>query len=72
MGSLWAPTGRQRLRRHQVGPFRGGGALCPCAAGGTAGGSLAGLWARPLVYVPGRWARRGPVRFPMPSGVRVE
>jgi len=72
MGSLGAHTGRQRPRRHQIGPYRGDGALCPRAAGCTAGGILAGLWARPAVYIPGGWARRGPVRFPMPSGVRVE
>jgi len=53
-------------------PLQVWGALGPRAAGGTAVGSLAGLWARPEVYISGGWARRGPFRFLMPSGVRVE
>jgi len=73
MGSLWEPTGRQRPRRRQIVPYRGGGGdLCPRASEGTARGSFADLWAQPAVYIPGGWARRGPVRLPMPSGVRVE
>jgi len=46
-------------------------ALCLSAAGGTGGGDTAGVWTRHEVYIPGWWARRGPVRF-MPFGVRVQ
>jgi len=28
--SLWAPTGRQWPRRHQIGPYRGGGRARAC------------------------------------------
>ena len=52
--------------------LQGRGASCPRAAEGTARGSWAGLWDRLVVYIPGGWARPGPLRFPMPPGVRVE
>ena len=44
-------------------PLQGWGASCPRAADGTAGGSWAGLGARPAVYIPGGWgtARACPV-----------
>jgi len=71
MGSLRAPWGRQRPYRHRIGTCRGG-TLCLRAAGGTGWGGTAGLRARRTVCIQGGWARRGPVRFPMPFGFRVE
>jgi len=67
--SLWAPTGRQWPRRHQMGPYRGVGEGPGLrAAEGTARGSWAGLWAHPMVYVPGGWGTAS--ACPAPHAIR--
>jgi len=40
--SLWAPTGRQWPRRHQIGPYRGGGGTVPACRRGHSQGQLNG------------------------------
>jgi len=49
-------------------PLQGWGASCPCAAEGTAGGSRAGLWARPAVYIP--WGLGTARARPVPHATR--
>jgi len=67
-GSLWAPTGRPRLRRHPIGPYRGGRGLVPACRRGNSGGQLGGPLGSPLGIYTGGFSTAG--ACPVPHAIR--